>query len=103
MEEMKNTLTLTYSQAWSIASSIAVGVFVLSMIYASFENVRSIQQSDVQMFEDFKKILEGDLINEKQHQDFLYKETNRRLDTKTLRLEETDKDFEIRIKKLESK
>ena len=101
MDSANKRITLTYGQAWSIASGIAVGVFVLSMIYASFIDVRTTQQNGLELFESFKESLEEELKDEKKHQDFLYKETNGRLDRKTQRNEDAIDKMEIRIKKIE--
>jgi len=102
MADVGKTITLTYSQAWSIASSIGVAVFVLTMIYASFIDVRSTQEAGMKLFEEFKIVLEEELEEEKAHQNFLYKETNRRLDTKTVRIEKDVNELDERVKILES-
>lgn len=102
MAEVTKTITLTYSQAWSVASSIAVAVFVLTMIYASFIDVRATQTAGMQLFEEFKLVLEEELQEEKEHQNFLYKETNRRLDTKTERNEINIDELDNRVKILEN-
>ena len=53
------TFSFTINQLWSIISGVAVGVFVLTMIFARFISVEQRQIQNEQMFEEMLRVIES--------------------------------------------